>query len=313
LNLMVNDSIVRNESLVICQNDLPYDFRGNIIPVGTTNRTIRYARKSQITGCDSIVYLNLTVNPISNTVINATILVGNSYNENGFSIPVQNEPTTIHLTRTEQNSYHCDSLIVLNLRVVCYDINEWSDGVCQNSFYDFNGRLLNTPGIYRDTIPVVSGCDRIEILHLSVWPVSPPTTVVVTINEGESHYFNGNTYTVQGLYRDTLLNQFDCDSIILTFLEVLPKEVCPEIEISSFFTPNADGRNDKWIIKHIDCYNYTIYLYDRFGKLLHRWENNFEGWDGMYLGKRMPSTDYWYLIDLDNGRQHVGHFTLIGR
>jgi gliding motility-associated-like protein len=89
--------------------------------------------------------------------------------------------------------------------------------------------------------------------------------------------------------------------------------VIPRIEIPMFFSPNEDGKNDFWKIKGIEYYKHKVYLYDRFSKLLFEWDNNFpiEGWNGMYLGKPMPSTDYWYLIVLEGERDIVGHFTLL--
>lgn len=86
------------------------------------------------------------------------------------------------------------------------------------------------------------------------------------------------------------------------------------IEIPVVFTPNGDGENDKWEIKNIDKYpNSNIKLYDRYGKKLFDMSaSEFENWDGTYLGKDMPSTDYWYEIDIDEiNKTYVGHFTLI--
>ena len=55
----------------------------------------------------------------------------------------------------------------------------------------------------------------------------------------------------------------------------------------------------------------VVTIYDRFGKKLIEIKGN-ESWDGMYLGRKMPSTDYWYEIWIDEIRKkYVGHFTLI--
>ena len=36
------------------------------------------------------------------------------------------------------------------------------------------------------------------------------------------------------------------------------------------------------------------------------------GWDGTYNGVSMPSTDYWYVIDIEEiDMQYTGHFTLV--
>ena len=67
------------------------------------------------------------------------------------------------------------------------------------------------------------------------------------------------------------------------------------------------------IIKNIECYVYhEVEIYDRFGKMLRRWNDNYTGWDGTYLDIPMPSDDYWYIIKLNDRKEpiYVGHFTL---
>ncbi len=81
-----------------------------------------------------------------------------------------------------------------------------------------------------------------------------------------------------------------------------------------FFTPNQDGYNDRWGIIGRSKTNLRatkIYIFDRYGKLLKNFGGNFEGWDGTYNGKNMPSNDYWYKIILENGRTVKGNFSLI--
>jgi gliding motility-associated-like protein len=96
-------------------------------------------------------------------------------------------------------------------------------------------------------------------------------------------------------------------------------KVLPECLIipDRFFTPNGDGENDVWAITNLDCYDsYRLSIYDRSGKLLRRYESNFTSWDGTYRGKRLPSTDYWFVLDIhdvdaEDNRSITGHFTLM--
>ena len=87
-----------------------------------------------------------------------------------------------------------------------------------------------------------------------------------------------------------------------------------ELEVPVVFTPNGDGENDVWKIKNIDKYpSATIKIYDRFGKKLCEMTSaEMETWDGKYNGKDLPSTDYWYEIQIDEiDKVYIGHFTLI--
>ncbi|MEL6811876.1 MAG: choice-of-anchor L domain-containing protein [Bacteroidota bacterium] len=80
-------------------------------------------------------------------------------------------------------------------------------------------------------------------------------------------------------------------------------------------TPNNDGFNDTWNIfdlAEIDP-SATIYIFDRFGKLLRAQRPTNAGWDGTFQGNPLPSSDYWFRVDyLEDGQNKMfrGHFTL---
>jgi gliding motility-associated-like protein len=78
-----------------------------------------------------------------------------------------------------------------------------------------------------------------------------------------------------------------------------------------FFTPNADGYNDTWHIQFSNFEpNLTVVIFDRFGKLITRLQSGDAGWDGMYNGQTLPSTDYWFAVTRQNGTIYKGHFSL---
>ncbi len=91
----------------------------------------------------------------------------------------------------------------------------------------------------------------------------------------------------------------------------------PAIFIPSYFTPNGDGIHDRWIIGNLaETYpNSVVNIFDRYGKLLAQYLGaKSDGWDGTYQGKVLPSTDYWYIIEIEEiSKQFTGHFTLIRR
>jgi len=85
-----------------------------------------------------------------------------------------------------------------------------------------------------------------------------------------------------------------------------------------FFTPNNDGYNDTWNVLGVNENFYqqkTVYIFDRFGKLITEIGLYSEGWNGTFNGNFLPATDYWFsveLVDLNgNVRVKKGHFSLI--
>lgn len=92
--------------------------------------------------------------------------------------------------------------------------------------------------------------------------------------------------------------------------EVIP----PAINVPIVISPNGDGKNDLFTVPSLsEAYpDAKIKIFDRFGKLLVEYKGSADGWDGTYNGQLMPSTDYWYEIEIKEiAKTYVGHFTLI--
>ena len=81
------------------------------------------------------------------------------------------------------------------------------------------------------------------------------------------------------------------------------------------FPPYFYQGDENWQVENIENYpNSVLYIYDRFGKLLFKEKGNTDGWSGEYNGKRLPTTDYWYVLDIPEiDKQYNGHFTLMRR
>jgi gliding motility-associated-like protein len=110
-----------------------------------------------------------------------------------------------------------------------------------------------------------------------------------------------------GMHELTVTDANECKTKINFYIDPVP--LIPD----KFFTPNEDNNNTVWNVQNIEFYPKTeIYLYDRFGKELAMWKGvDFKGWDGVYKGNPMPTTDYWYVIEVkETGKRLVGHFLL---
>lgn len=94
-----------------------------------------------------------------------------------------------------------------------------------------------------------------------------------------------------------------------SYLLLIP--IFPEDHLS----PNGDGIKDRWEIRNLEYYqHFVVKIFDRFGKQLVVYRDYYPGWDGYYQGHPMPSTDYWYVISIDElDYEKSGHFTLLRR
>ena len=66
------------------------------------------------------------------------------------------------------------------------------------------------------------------------------------------------------------------------------------------FTPNGNGHNDVFKPVSFGVYDYTIDIYDRWGKKVFESNDPDQGWDGTYHGKKCLEDIYIYIIDFTN-------------
>uniref|UniRef100_UPI0039A432A0 T9SS type B sorting domain-containing protein n=1 Tax=Ornithobacterium rhinotracheale TaxID=28251 RepID=UPI0039A432A0 len=82
----------------------------------------------------------------------------------------------------------------------------------------------------------------------------------------------------------------------------------------NIITPNGDGINDVWEIKDLDVFGQQsakLRIFDRYGVLLYEQVGSFQfKWDGKKNGQKLPTTDYYYILDLPDGRTYKGNITV---
>jgi hypothetical protein len=169
-----------------------------------------------VNGCDSIVTLNLTVNPVYNITIDSTICDGESVSICDSTYTIAGTYVT---TCTTVNG--CDSIVTLNLTVnPVYNITIDST-ICDGESVSICDSTYTVAGTYVTTCTTVNGCDSIVTLNLTVNPVYN-ITIDSTICDGESVSICDSTYTIAGTYVTTCTTVNGCDSIITLNLTVNP-------------------------------------------------------------------------------------------
>ncbi len=164
----------------------------------------------------------------------------------------------------------------------------------------------------------VVGSEIASLLEIIIKDLSSePNTVLINVTGSGDYEYALDDIT--GPYRDSnffsnvpmgLHNVYIKDVNGCGILGPLPISV---LGIPQYFTPNNDGYNDTWNVKGVSQdFNYrsTIYIFDRYGKLLKQIGTIGSGWDGTYNGQPMPADDYWYSIFFEDGRSAKGHFAL---
>ena len=154
---------------------------------------------------------------------------------------------------------------------------------------------------------------------------APPTITTVDFADWSDHNFIEVTATGDGVFEYSIDGEDYQDSNYFPFLKggvysvsVRDKAGCglanTEVVLVDYpkvFTPNGDGYHDYWQIEGIEAFpDAQIFIFDRYGKLLKQLSPQETGWDGSFTNQNLPAADYWFEVDLGNGRIYKNHFTL---
>ena len=140
--MVVNNDI----TATICEGQVYTENNFNVSEAGIYTQNL-----TSVNGCDSIVTLTVSVNPVFDTTINATINAGETYAEFGF-----NESEAGTYVQNLQSINGCDSTITLVLSVnsSLYDVAEFAE-------------LSVYPNPTRGKVTFSQAIEKIEVIDLS--------------------------------------------------------------------------------------------------------------------------------------------------
>jgi len=215
-NLVVNPTINFSQIIALCDGDSLVVGTSSYFVTGTYIDTL----SSTVTGCDSIVASDLTVNPTLYETQSFTICEGDSITIGGSSIYKFSGVYTDSLNSTVTG---CDSIVTTTLVVNNVDSVYQSITICADDSIVVGTSIYALTGQYTDVLQsVVTGCDSLVFSDLTVNPILT-NTLSFTICEGDSVVIGNSSYTLSGTYIDTLSSLVTgCDSIITTNLVVNP-------------------------------------------------------------------------------------------
>jgi gliding motility-associated-like protein len=201
----------------ICGLDAPFAWYGkDYFLTGIYTDTL-----PAMVGCDTILILDLTVLPIDTITIDTIICASDL----PFSTHGLNYYTTDIYTNTLVSATGCDTILIVDLTVLPGDTITFDTVICGNEVpLAWYGNNYFTTGVYIDTLISALGCDTIAVLNLTVLPIDTinfDTTICV---DAAPFVWYGQNYFATGIYIDTLISAYACDTILILDLTVLPKD-----------------------------------------------------------------------------------------
>ncbi|MEL6124443.1 MAG: hypothetical protein AAFR14_12060, partial [Bacteroidota bacterium] len=181
-------------------------------------------------GCDSIVTVEFNLPDTIMSSLDTTICGGDALVLNGQSLTTAGINDVIYFA-----SNGCDSIVRVDLNVIEPFFDTLDIVLCPGQTRNiFNNAIGNTSGrefSELDTIQIMStsGCDSMITLNVVFVGVGPPV-INETICEGDFFEVGTSMYTESGLYADTLINEFGCDSVVRLDLNVLSDLVVDDLQ-----------------------------------------------------------------------------------
>lgn len=178
-------------------------------------------------------------------------------------------------------------------------------------------------GVYTYTVSSIScGTDSSDV-NVKITNVSPVSDYEIIINEFSTNNsieilinsnidyefsLDGTIYQSSNVFNELLGGDYTVYAKEINGCGILQQTVSI-LDYPRFFTPNNDGYNDTWSLKGKTDKMYSIYIFDRYGKLLKNLPTK-GFWDGTFKGKNLPSDDYWFKVVFSDGVVKSGNFTL---
>lgn len=184
----------------------------------------------------------------------------------------------------------------------------WSDGSTAPTL------LATQPGLYTLTALSSNGCTATDSLRLSFSPPPPlPQDTVLTFCEGKRatialpasagltyDWSDGQSgperdFSEPGRYALTLTNaQSGCQA--QTAIQVLAQDCDPSLFVPNAFSPNGDGRNDRFQVYAPGLTVTRLQIFNRWGGLVFDQSGEAPAWDGTFLGQPAPTGLYVYRL-----------------
>ncbi len=228
-------TIEQEGTLEVCESDLPFVLGSqNISTEGYYSETFASAY-----GCDSIVSVNLLINPSGSSTQYDTIC------ESDLPYSFGTQTLTAGGTFVENipTGAGCDSMVTLHLLVKDTFVVANAMTVCETELpVQFGNTSLTASGTYTEVFTAANGCDSTVTLLFTVNDTSL-IAEEVTVCENELPYtFGTQTLTSAGIYTNVYNNTMGCDSTVILTLNVLDTSlVTEEIEICESLLPFTFG------------------------------------------------------------------------
>lgn len=247
LNLSFHAIDTSDVYITLCDGDT---YTADSLIISTAG--IYYQHIQSIYACDSVLKLHVFIDTIVRTIIYEDVCDGTTY----FFAGLYLNATGIYINKTT-GSNGCDSVTELHFTIHPHVQNTDTITLCQGQTYNWGNMNLSTAGHHIQTFQTVFGCDSTVDLYLTFYPVSPISLTVDTICFGQTYHYQGQTFSQNTHFYDTLQNIHGCDSILELQLTILPTPINVYDTLTSCWTANYLGQTYNSSTTILDTFHFN--------------------------------------------------------
>ena len=218
LHLIVNQSYIIEDTLIICENELPYTYGDTVFGIETTSMSVHYIHNSTALACDSITLLTIELVPSSYSTLDTIVL------ENDLPLWMNgvaySTDTTFALTFAGANDAGCDSVVTVHINVLYNDMVYVDTIICDNDFpFTWNGVVFTTACTQSVVYTATNGVDSVVTMTVNYNPTTYGFLDTTVLQNDLPFVYYGESYSIPGIYTQTIENAAGCDSIVTLNLE----------------------------------------------------------------------------------------------
>ncbi|WP_084299494.1 T9SS type B sorting domain-containing protein [Dyadobacter tibetensis] len=147
--------------------------------------------------------------------------------------------------------------------------------------------------VWTDWLPFL---ENLEEYHLEIMDDSGKLLQTIPMGSSNTHPISLSDPSVVDNYYRVRIN--GSGSIGASFSNVVRFQKDPIIQIPDVFTPNGDGLNESFQVKVYFAKTYQLFIYDRWGSLVHQGEGDLANWDGRSQGQLLDEGYYSYKLEV---------------
>ena len=218
LHLTINPSYFIEDTLTICETELPYTYGDTVFEIGTASMSVHYIHNSTALACDSVTLLTIELLSSSYKILDTIVL------ENDLPLRINDSLYYVEniYTQTTPNAdvNGCDSVLTINMTVLYNDTVYADTTICDNDFpFTWNGVVFTTAGTQSVVYTATDGADSMVVMTVNYSQTTYGFLDTTVLQNDLPFVYYGVSYSIPGIYTQTIENAAGCDSVVTINLE----------------------------------------------------------------------------------------------